>query len=286
MRDYKNVKVPARRRAPSNRAFGKRLNVGTGGLRPGKPSGVSARALLRVLVFILLVAAGMIVWQAYHFILHAGVFQIAGVDVQGVQNLSEGEIKAIAGVFTGQNIFRVDLEKAAERARLNPWVKEVRIRRTLPNRITMAFTERTPTAILDTGRNRFLMDSDAVVISCLTSEGTSSWSLPTVSVRDRGIKPGDSAASEGVVEAMALLGEIAARGGWKLSDVTVRANSPETLTAVYNDHEFRIGSGNYGEKLRRLAEVMNDVQQRGLTIAYVDLRPARQAAVMVLKNKK
>jgi len=65
--------------------------------------------------------------------------------------------------------------------------------------------------------------------------------------------------------------------------VTIRANSAETLAAVYGGHEFRIGNGNYGEKLRRLGEILVDVQQRGLTIAYVDLRPERQAAVMTVK---
>ena len=43
----------------------------------------------------------------------------------------------------------------------------------------------------------------------------------------------------------------------------------------------RSAAGNYAEKLRRLAEIMADVKQRGLEIAYVDLRPERQAAVMV-----
>jgi cell division septal protein FtsQ len=50
---------------------------------------------------------------------------------------------------------------------------------------------------------------------------------------------------------------------------------------VYADCEFRIGSAQYSEKLRRLAEIMEDVKRRNLNIAYVDLRPERQAAVMV-----
>jgi hypothetical protein len=65
----------------------------------------------------------------------------------------------------------------------------------------------------------------------------------------------------------------------------VKANSPETLSIVYAEHEFKIGSGNYREKLRRLAEVLEDVKQRSLDIAYVDLRPERQAAVMVKETR-
>ena len=89
-----------------------------------------------------------------------------------------------------------------------------------------------------------------------------------------------------VPEALDLLGELASRGGWSPGEVTVKADSPETIAIVYADHEFRIGSGNYGEKLRRLGEIVADMQQRGLAFTYVELRPERQAAVMVAKNVK
>jgi hypothetical protein len=88
-----------------------------------------------------------------------------------------------------------------------------------------------------------------------------------------------------MAEALTLIAELSARGGWELSEITIKANSPEALSVVYAEHEFKIGSGNYAEKLRRLAEVMTDVKQRGLNIAYVDLRPERQAAVMVVNEK-
>jgi len=87
--------------------------------------------------------------------------------------------------------------------------------------------------------------------------------------------------SEGMAEALMLIAEIAERGGWRLPEVTIKAGSPETLSVLYADHEFKIGTGNYAEKLSRLAEILSDGKQRGLEIAYVDLRPERQAAVMV-----
>ncbi len=66
--------------------------------------------------------------------------------------------------------------------------------------------------------------------------------------------------------------------------MTVKANSPESLSIVYAGVEFKMGNGRYPEKLRRLAEVMSDIRDRGLEIASVDLRPERQVAVMVKKN--
>jgi hypothetical protein len=97
--------------------------------------------------------------------------------------------------------------------------------------------------------------------------------------------PREPVTTGAVAEALELLDELAARGGWDPGDVMVKADSTETVTIVYADHEFRIGSGNYGEKLRRMGEIVADMHQRGLAYTYIELRPERQAAVMAVKNR-
>jgi cell division septal protein FtsQ len=240
--------------------------------------------VMKAAAIIVIAAGGFGAWQGYRVIMHADMFIISGVDVKGVKQLREEDLKDIAAVFTGQNIFRVDINAAMRRAAANPWVKESRIYRKLPNRITMVFTERVPYAVLDTGSARYLMDEDGMIIERLAKDRVSAWPLPVIAIRDYHTRPGEQVATAGSAEARMLIDEIAARGGWKPADITVKADSPDSLSVVYAEHEFKIGSGRYSEKLRRLAEVMADVKQRGLEIAYVDLRPERQAAVMV-KNE-
>jgi cell division protein FtsQ len=282
MRDYKNVKVPRKYRTTTGRASVKRVETGRAGRR--KSAAGLKTVLLNVLVFIILAGGSWLGWQAYRLLTHAEVFQISGVDVKGVRHLSEADLEGIAGMFKGQNIFRVDLDAAARRAQVNPWVKEIRIYRRLPNRISMTVVERVPVAILDAGAGRYLIDSEMVVIGRIAMSEASPWPLPVVAVKDCKAIPGEPVNAKGMAEALTLLAEISARGGWSLSKVMVKANSPETLSVIYAAHEFKIGSGNYAEKLRRLAEVMADVKQRGLDIAYVDLRPDRQAAAMVVQK--
>ncbi|MGC1453659.1 MAG: FtsQ-type POTRA domain-containing protein [Nitrospirota bacterium] len=281
MRDYKNVKVPRSYRGSSNRSTVKRAIVGrtTGRSRAGG-TGIKHVAL-QIITVILIAAGGLLAWKGYQMLLHAEMFQIAGVDVKGAKQVSQADLKEIAGVFTGQNIFRVDLETPVRRARANPWVKDVRIYRRLPNRISMVITERVAFALLDTGNSRYVMDSEGVVIDKVAKENASEWQLPVVAVKESRIRLGEQVTYEGMAEALTLVAEIAERGGWRMNEVTIKAGSPETLSVLYADHEFKIGTGNYPEKLRRLAEILSDGTQRGLEIAYVDLRPERQAAVMV-----
>ncbi len=285
MRDYKNVKVPkSYRSGGTSRTSVKRAHAGSGPLRSRREGAGITGVLTKAVAFILVAAAGFGAWQGYKIIMRADVFVIAGVDVKGTNRMREEDLKEIAAVFTGQNIFRVDVNAAMRKAAANPWVKESRIYRKLPNRITMVFTERVPFAVLDTGPARYFMDEEGVVIERLAKDRSSSEQLPVIAIRDCHARPGEQVTAAGFADAKQLIAEIANRGGWNLADVTVRADSPDSLSVVYADHVFKLGSGRYGEKLRRLAEVMADMNQRGLDIAYVDLRPERQAAAMVKKD--
>jgi cell division septal protein FtsQ len=241
---------------------------------------------MAVIAAIVIAAAAYLGWQGYRSIMHADLFVVSGIDIKGVKHMGERDLRELADVFTGQNIFRVDIAAAVRRAHANPWIKEARIYRKLPNRITMVFVERTPSFILDTGSARYLMDGEAVVIGRIEKEDAPAWPLPMVVIRNYRARPGEQALSEAVTEAMTLIAEISARGGWRLADVTVKADSPDSVSVLYDEHEFKIGSGRYGEKLRRLAEVMADAKERGLEVAYVDVRPERQAAMMVKQSSE
>ena len=285
MRDYKNIKVPGSLRGSPKRTTVKRVDAGRGPGQSRKKSSGLKNSALKIVAIVTVVACGWLAWQAYQTLMHAERFQIAGVDIKGSKQVSEAELRELASVFTGQNIFRVDIETPLRRARANPWVKDVRIYRQLPNRISMVFIERTPFALLDAGDARFLLDRDGVIIDRISGESAAAWRLPVVALKDQRIRIGEQVTGEGIAEAFTLIAEIAGRGGWPLHEVTINAESPESLGILYAGREFKIGQGHYPEKLKRLAEISADGQQRGWDIAYVDLRPERQAAAMVKKTE-
>src|SRR5690242_9083411 len=144
MRDYKNVKVPRSYRSGAGRLSVKRVQTGGASARPKKSGDGIAGPLLKVAAAVLIAGAAFLAWQGYQATIRADVFVVSGVEVKGAKHLSENDLKEIAGMFQGRNIFRADIDAAVRRARANPWVKEARIYRSLPNRITMIFTERAP----------------------------------------------------------------------------------------------------------------------------------------------
>jgi cell division septal protein FtsQ len=287
MRDYKNVRVPKKYYTSSNRVVTKRVEATrTIRRRPGNGIEKIRSTAFTVLTITVIVAGSWLGWKSYQIITHAELFQIAGVDIRGVHQLGEPDLKKIVGAFTGQNIFRADLDAAVRRAKANSWVREVTLYRSLPNRISMVVTERVPYAILDTGAEKFLMDNEGVIIDRFSKEKAAAWRLPVIAVKNYPAQAGEQVTSEGMGEALNLIPEITRRGGWRIENVTIKASSPESLALVYAKYVLKLGSGQYAEKLRRLAEVMADVKQRNQTIAYVDLRPDRQVAVMVKNDHR
>jgi len=282
MRDYKNVKVPRRYRTTRKKSQTKRLAVGP--VRGRKRSGRFRDAAVTVLSVLLTLGLCYGAWAGYRWLTTAEIFQVAGIDVAGTVRISNEDIRSVAEQFTGRNIFRVDIAGAAREAAANPWVKDVRIERRLPNRIRMVFEERTPRAVLQAANGRYLMDGDGVVIAPVREGDQTAAVLPTVALGDRRVAQREAVDSEALPAVMELLDELTLRGGWDLASVTIRAGSPEAIAVRYADREFRLGRGNYPEKLRRLGEIVSDMNRRGLDYAYIELRPERQAAVMVKKD--
>jgi len=281
MKDYKNVKVPRRYRSTSNRPTVRRVEMGPG---PKKRGGSVKETLGAVLTILLTAALCYGGWEGYRWLIHAEMFSIAGVDVKGVRSMSDENIRDVAAMFTGQNVFRVDLDAATRRVMADPWVRDVRIERRLPNWISIFVTERVPKAVLQASNGKYLIDGEGVVMVPVRSGSAAPPPLPVIALRDCRAVPREKVTAGAVTEALVLIEELAARGGWDPDDVTVKADSAETVTIAYADHEFRIGSGNYNEKLKRMGEIVADMRQRGLAYTYVELRPERQAAVMVVKN--
>ncbi len=281
MRDYKHVTVPRKYRTGSGRTTVRRTSRGPA--RASQKRGSALKAWLGAFLSIVLTAAlcygG---WAGYRWLTHAALFRIAGVDVKGVRSVSDADIRGLAAQFTGQNIFQADLGAATHRALANPWVKDVRIERRFPDRIGIEITERVPRAVLQAANGRFLADGEGVVIVPVPRGADPE--LPVIAIRGCRGKPGEAPSAEALTEALVWTAQLQRRGGWDLARVTIKADRPDTTTILYGGHEFRVGSGNYDEKLRRLGEIVTDLQQRGLQYTYVELRPERQAAALVVNH--
>ncbi|MDA8065319.1 MAG: FtsQ-type POTRA domain-containing protein [Thermaerobacter sp.] len=90
-----------------------------------------ARLLLGLLLVLGLVA-----------FLDSSYFQLRSVRVTGGDALLNQQVRALAGVPSGQNIWRVDPVQVADRVRRDPWVGTARVYRSLPSTLVIQIQPR------------------------------------------------------------------------------------------------------------------------------------------------
>ncbi len=80
----------------------------------------------------------------YIFISHSSRFCLTGIEVRGNRKTSEKEILERAKIRLDSNIFRIDLGKIQDRVREDSRIKEVRVKRQLPDRLLIEVEEKKP----------------------------------------------------------------------------------------------------------------------------------------------
>lgn len=105
--------------------------------------------------------AGALAYGAHHYALTTPRFAIRDVSVEGVHRLGRDDVLLAAGVKPGNNIFRLELEKAEAGVLQSPWVASARITRRLPGSVRVEIVEREPRALLVLPSTTFLVSADA-----------------------------------------------------------------------------------------------------------------------------
>jgi len=108
-----------------------------------------ALRLTKILIFYL--ALGFLGWNFFSFIFSSNFCNIEEVIIKGNDYLSKDEIFYKSGIQLGENIFKLDLKKSMDSLRQEPRIKEVEIKRVIPNKIIISLKERKAAAIVHIG---------------------------------------------------------------------------------------------------------------------------------------
>ena len=123
---------------------------------------LSAR-VTKILVFYLVLA--FLGWNLFNFVFSSNFCNIKEVIIKGNDCLSEDEIFCNSGIKLGENIFKLDLKKSINSLKQEPQIKEVEIKRVIPNKIIISLTERKAAAIVHIGEEYFFSTKEGMVLS-------------------------------------------------------------------------------------------------------------------------
>jgi cell division septal protein FtsQ len=158
----------------------------------GKRLRQAERALLSLLV---VVVGFAMLYGLYRLVFMGFAFSVERVEVEGNWSMLEaGDVARRSGVEAGDNLFWISVEDIHEKLSEEPWIKEIAVRRRLPNALCIYVEEYKPVAIV-ASNDFYFVDGDGKLIKRVESgEGKDLPVISGLSVgSDGGMGDGDRA---------------------------------------------------------------------------------------------
>ncbi|MDQ3907467.1 MAG: FtsQ-type POTRA domain-containing protein, partial [Acidobacteriota bacterium] len=116
------------------------------------------------------VVAGAVLFKGYRAAAASSFFGVKTVDVSGVSQASEDQIKQIVRRAAADGVWKADLAEISAEIERQPWVRTAVVTRVLPTGLRVRVTERVPRVVVRLNSGRFVwVDEDAVTVGGLTS---------------------------------------------------------------------------------------------------------------------
>lgn len=238
--------------------------------------------ITRILVFYLII--GFLGWNFFNFMFGSNFFNIKEVIIKGNNGLSEDEIFFNSGIKLGENIFKLDLKKTINSLKQEPRIKEIEIKRVIPNKIIISLTEREAAAIVHIGEEYFFSTKEGMVLSKI-DRPEEEFALPLLSgLEISKIKIGEiidrpefRTALESINSAEVILPKKFCRVEILSPDDFMICNKDNTLKVRANRSEVII------QKENLLREALEKIEREKLLVEYVDIR-FKDSLVIKLKK--
>jgi cell division protein FtsQ len=251
-----------------------------------------AGVLRTLLAAVVSAALSLGAWQSWRWATRSDTFALREVHFTGLSHAREADLRQRSGLVQGENIFRIDLAKAARELQAHPWVASARLLRRLPDQVLVTIAEHRPAALVQLGGLYVLDDEghvfkraapeDALDLPIITGLSREAWldQKPELQLR--------------LFAALHLLDtwNASAFPAGSLSELRLDEGGGFTLFARDRGaqalQEIRLGASDLSLKLQRLVQVRAALARRGERATRIDLdnpaRPDQAAATLADKR--
>ena len=210
--------------------------------------------------------------------------------------LTAASVLQIFAPDRGRSVLRIPLDRRRQQIEEIAWVEQAVVRRSLPNRIEVQITERTPVAFLRDGNDLALLDAHGVILDRPIS---GDFHFPVVTGIDEAMPQDDrelrmqlfsgftqqiQAAHPGALDQVSEVDlsdahDVRATISGLLGSAASNADSNEPTTDVAAPVLVHFGDGDFAGKYQTLIENIAQWHATAGRIRSVDLRFSREAVV-------
>ncbi len=223
-----------------------------------------------------LVVAGLgipaVILGTYTFAVSSDYFALKNVELAGLERTERDPFLSAVGLQAGMNIFDVDPEAVETNAKAQPWIREAKIERRLPDFILISVQEHQPAAMLvDAGY--LLVSTEGVPFKALDAadDTDAMFALPLLS----GLTREELKTEEGKVRFRQAMDALQAyeKAGlarlYPLSEIHLDKVMGVSFVTREMGAEVRLGMGRWDERMTRLKSVLDAILQDGEEVDYI-----------------
>jgi cell division protein FtsQ len=236
---------------------------------PSAPAGFGERLLAGAKVLaglvVVVAASSAVAYSLHRYALTTTRFGIRELELQGAKRLSPEQVRTLAGIELGKNLFAFDTRAAEEKLLRDPWVSSAHVQRKLPNALRVDITERDAVAVAVLGDRPFLVTSDGEPFKEVKPEDPTD--LPVLT----GVSAGDWArdrvgSEERLRSGVDLIRQYERLGMAKVhpaEEVNLAASGYTILTVGRQGIALELGRAPFARKLAMAAEVVGELAAKG-----------------------
>lgn len=124
-----------------------------------KKSKVKKKVKVAIYSFILLSILSI------YTILNSNLFDLEHMEIQGNNVVTETDIMKMTSIKMNDNLFKYRLSKMESLIKKSPYVKDVNIKRKLPNKLSINITENTEDAIIESNNKYVYINRDGKILN-------------------------------------------------------------------------------------------------------------------------
>ena len=223
--------------------------------------------------------AAAVVGGTAHWLMTTPALAVTDILVVGAKHADVGALRALASGALSQNLLALELRPLAAGVQGHRWVREVVIRKQLPDTLVVEVKERSPCATAILGGEAFLIDTTGEPIDQYGPR-YAAWSFPVL----RGLDGLDETerrrrcrqASEQIQALRAAYPDLYAR----LAEVDLANPDAPVLLVEGIPERLRVAPADWTRNLRAYRTLRTALVGRHGALSYVDLRWAGRLAVM------
>ena len=200
-------------------------------------------------------------------------FLVDELSVQGGQRVAKSWVEAALESTVGEHIFGLSLPDVSQPIQDHPWISTIELRKELPRRLVVTIQERQPVAVWQRDEVDLYLDARGRTIA-ETQDEELSHLLPRLSWGNQEPVP--------VGRVLSVLEELRElRPAWSTAteSIGILADGDLRLKIATLEFELIVREGTLAEALPRLDRALEEIDERSMEVAVIDLRLPRRVVI-------